>query len=152
MSTFHIHDFLTSMSTFYIQIGKKELDLVYTTSYVRQILVGTVYYTARTFIGHDDCSSTQLWRSLWYILGGVTEIGWFASWATSICFFTIINQHHKLFLDQVLKVSSAAARFRATPPPHNQQLWLRTNPSSRKMVYIKTMNTNMWLCIFWGLG
>ena len=80
MSTFHIHDFLTDVNILhsadvYIQIGKKELDLVYTTSYVRQILVGTVYYTPMTFIGHDDCSSTQFWRSLWYVLGSVTEIG-----------------------------------------------------------------------------
>ena len=47
MSTFHIHDFLTDVNILhsadvYIQIGKKELDLVYTTSYVWQILVGTV--------------------------------------------------------------------------------------------------------------
>ena len=39
MSTFYIRDIFTD---FYIQIGKKELDLVYTTSYVGQILVGIV--------------------------------------------------------------------------------------------------------------
>ena len=57
-----------------------QLVVVYTTSYVRQFLVGAVYYTARTYIGHDDRSSAQLWRSLSYIRGGITEIGYFASW------------------------------------------------------------------------
>ena len=36
--------------------------------------------TARTYIGHDDRSSAQLWQSLSYIRGGITEIGYFASW------------------------------------------------------------------------
>ena len=62
-------------------VGDHICTIVYTTSYVRQILVGAVYYTARTYIGHDDRSSTQLWQILSYIQGGITEIGYFASWA-----------------------------------------------------------------------
>ena len=61
-------------------VGDHICAVVYTTSYVRQIWVGAVYYTARTYIGHDDRSSAQLWRSLSYIRGGITEIGYFASW------------------------------------------------------------------------
>ena len=61
-------------------VGDHICAVVYTTSYVRQIWVGAVYYTARTYIGHDDRSSAQLWRSLSYIRGGITKIGYFASW------------------------------------------------------------------------
>ena len=63
-----------------LDVGDHICAVVYTTSYVRQFLVGAVYYTARTYIGHDDRSSAQLWRSLSYIRGGITEIGYFASW------------------------------------------------------------------------
>ena len=63
-----------------LDVGDHIFAVVYTTSYVRQIWVGAVYYTARTYIGHDDRSSVQLWRSLSYIRGGITEIGYFASW------------------------------------------------------------------------
>ena len=67
-----------------LDVGDHICAVVYTTSYVRQILVGAVYYTARTYIGHDDRSSAQLWRSLSYIRGGITEIGYFASWGTKL--------------------------------------------------------------------
>ena len=64
-------------------VGDHICAVVYTTSYVRQIWVGAVYYTARTYIGHDNQSSAQLWLSLSYIRGGITEIGYFASWEGS---------------------------------------------------------------------
>ena len=38
-------------------VGDHICAVVYTTSYVRQIWVGAVYYTARTYIGHEDRSS-----------------------------------------------------------------------------------------------
>ena len=66
-----------------LDVGDHICAVVYTTSYVRQFLVGAVYYTARTYIGHDDRSSAQLWRSLSYIRGGITEIGYFASWVVA---------------------------------------------------------------------
>ena len=68
-----------------LDVGDHICAVVYTTSYVQQILVGAVYYTARTYIGHDDRSSAQLWRSLSYIRGGITEIGYFASWEDLKC-------------------------------------------------------------------
>ena len=67
-----------------LDVGDHICALVYTTSYVRQFLVGAVYYSARTYIGHDDRSSAQLWRSLSYIRGGITEIGYFASWVQAM--------------------------------------------------------------------
>ena len=67
-------------------VGDHICAVVYTTSYVRQIWMGAVYYTARTYIGHDDRSSAQLWRSLSYIRGGITDIGYFASWVITETF------------------------------------------------------------------
>ena len=40
-----------------LDVGDHIFAVVYTTSYVRQIWVGAVYYTARTYIGHEDRSS-----------------------------------------------------------------------------------------------
>ena len=75
MSTFYIGDIYTDVyilhrkerirfSIYYMVPTSKCLDVgdhifavVYTTSYVRQIWVGAVYYTARTYIGHEDRSS-----------------------------------------------------------------------------------------------
>ena len=75
MSTFYIRDIYTDVyilhrkerirfSIYYMGPTSKCLDVgdhifavVYTTSYVRQIWVGAVYYTARTYIGHEDRSS-----------------------------------------------------------------------------------------------
>ena len=42
-----------------LDVGDHICAVVYTTSYVRQILVGAVYYTARTYIGHEDRSSVH---------------------------------------------------------------------------------------------
>ena len=75
MSTFYIGDIFTDVyilhrkerirfSIYYmvqcLDVGDHICDVVNTTSYVGQILVGAVYYTARTYIGHDDQSSAQL--------------------------------------------------------------------------------------------
>jgi len=77
MSTFYIGDIFTDVyilhrkerirfSIYYMVPTSKCLDVgdhifavVYTTSYVRQIWVGAVYYTARTYIGHKDRSSVH---------------------------------------------------------------------------------------------
>ena len=40
-----------------LDVGDHIFAVVYTTLYVRQIWVGAVYYTARTYIGHEDLSS-----------------------------------------------------------------------------------------------
>ena len=42
-----------------LDVGDHIFAVVYTTSYVRQIWVGAVYYTARTYIGHEDRSSVH---------------------------------------------------------------------------------------------
>ena len=76
-------------------VGDHICAVVYTTSYVRQIWVGAVYYTARTYIGHDDWSSAQLWQSLSYIRGGITEIGYFASWERTIVQTAVVQMRNR---------------------------------------------------------
>ena len=75
-------------------VGDHICAVVYTTSYVRQIWVGAIYYTARTYIGHDD---RELRPTLLYIRGSITEIGYFASW---VC-IGVLQFCHKLSIYKI---------------------------------------------------
>ena len=81
---------------------------------------------------HDDRSSAQLWRSLSYIRGGITKIGYFASWEDSSLSKTFI-----LFV-KIVRLCAAHKRMKIT---HDKKIWITSFFSAPMRFQVQSFNS-----------